>query len=196
MRRQIIVWFVCFSLARSAAESGIWLDIPFVPQPAEGCGAASIAMIMEYWRGQGYRTEERASDVAYIQHLLFSPESHGIRASAVQDYFEKHGFQTYVFRGDRALLAQHLGRGRPLMVALKPAGKAPLHYLVVAGLESEQDVILVNDPAQRKLLKVGLRDFEHEWQAAGNWTLLAVPRSDVRSFLFSSAGCWFSLPAF
>jgi len=33
--------------------------------------------------------------------------------------------------------------------------------------------------AQRKLLKIDSRAFEKEWQAAGNWTLLALPRSDT-----------------
>lgn len=180
MRRQIIAWFLCLSFAGWAAESAIWLDVPFVQQPREGCGAASIAMIIQYWRGHGYRGEEQASDVGYIQRALFSPQDHGIRASVVRDYFEQHGFRTYVFPGDLALLAHHVARGRPLMVTLKPAGSAPLHYLVIAGIEPQQDVILVNDPAQRKLLQVGRRDFEREWQAAGNWTLLAVPRSDAR----------------
>jgi ABC-type bacteriocin/lantibiotic exporter with double-glycine peptidase domain len=179
MRSQVIVCFLCISLAGSA-ESGIWLDVPFVRQPVDGCGAASISMILEYWREQGYRVDEQVSDVAYIQQLLFSAEDHGIRASVVRDYFEEHGFKTYVFHGDRQLLTEHIARGRPLMVTLKPAASRALHYLVIAGLEPEQHVILVNDPAQRKLLKLGLRDFEREWKAAGNWTLLAVPRSDRR----------------
>ncbi|MBV9181226.1 MAG: hypothetical protein JO356_07935, partial [Acidobacteria bacterium] len=107
-------------------------------------------------------------------------QEHGIRASLVRDYFDQHGFRTYIFQGDRALLAHHLAHGRPLMVALQMDRNGPLHYLVIAGIEPQQDVILVNDPAQRKLLKVGLRDFEREWQAAGNWTLLAVPQSGAR----------------
>jgi len=180
MRPRLIVCFLGLCLLASAAQSGIWLDVPFVRQPREGCGAASIAMIIEYWRGQGYPTEERFAEVHYIQNALYLPQEHGIRASLVRDYFDQHGFRTYTFQGDRALLAHHLARGRPLMVALQMDRNGPLHYLVIAGIEPQQDVILVNDPAQRKLLKVGLRDFEREWQAAGNWTLLAVPQSGAR----------------
>lgn len=67
---------------------------------------------------------------------------------------------------------------RPLIVTLRPASNSLLHYVVVTGIEPEQHALLVNDPAQRKLLKVDARDFEQEWKDAGNWTLLAVPRSD------------------
>jgi len=64
--------------------------------------------------------------------------------------------------------------GRPLIVALK-RGQGNLHYLVVTGLDWQQDLVLKHDPAVRKLLKQHRADFEREWNAAGNWTLLAVP---------------------
>jgi hypothetical protein len=67
--------------------------------------------------------------------------------------------------------------GRPLIVAHKPASGSFLHYVVVAGIEPDEQTLLANDPAQRKLLKVDSSNFEEEWQATGNWTLLAVPRS-------------------
>ena len=62
------------------------------------------------------------------------------------------------------------------MVVLKP-GKAPLHYVVVTGLDWDNHVVIVNDPAQRKLLKLDQASFEQEWSAAGKWTLLALPES-------------------
>ncbi len=31
----------------AANPSGVWLDIPFVKQGKDGCGAASIAMVMQ-----------------------------------------------------------------------------------------------------------------------------------------------------
>ena len=51
-----------------------------------------------------------------------------------------------------------------------------LHYVVVAGLDWQRGMVLQNDPAGRKLLEQGRSDFETEWKAAGNWTLLAVPQ--------------------
>ena len=180
MRGPILAWLFCLCTIPVAAESAIWLDVPFVAQPHEGCGAASIAMILDYWRGQGFTSAQQAAEVGDIQRALFSARDHGIRASVVRDYFQTNGFRTFVFHGDRELLAHHVARGRPLMVSVRPTASRSLHYVVVAGIEQDEEVILVNDPAQRKLLKVRLRDFEREWKATGNWTLLAVPEYDSR----------------
>ena len=72
-------------------------------------------------------------------------------------------------------LRQHLEKGRPLIVALQPESKAPLHYVVLAGIDAERNLVVMNDPAQRKLLKEDRSRFMPEWAAAQNWTLLAVP---------------------
>lgn len=172
---------VC-GLLLAADPPGIWLDVPFVQQEKDGCGAASIAMVMQYWlRQQGRPADGSADAAAEIQRTLYSSRAHGIYASDLQRYFQQQGFRTFVFRGEWADLKQHLAKGRPLIVALKPAsGKVPLHYVVLAGLELEQRLVLVNDPAQRKLLKQDRSSFEREWSAAGKWTLLALPQPDAR----------------
>jgi ABC-type bacteriocin/lantibiotic exporter with double-glycine peptidase domain len=166
---------VCASIC--LAQSGIWIDVPFVKQPAEGCGAASIAMVMQYWQAHQGGPQSRSADVSNIQRALYSEKARGIYASDLQRYLNQQGFQTYVLRGDAALLAHHLQRGRPMIVALQPASNSLLHYVVVTGIEPDQHTYRVNDPAQRKLLKVDTRNFEQEWRATGNWTLLALPNS-------------------
>jgi len=40
--------------------------------------------------------------------------------------------------------------------------------------------VMVNDPAQRKLLQQDRSSFEREWNAAGKWTLLALPQNPSR----------------
>lgn len=157
----------------AAAGSGVWLDVPFIQQEKNGCGAASIAMVMQYWQRQlGHPPN---ADAAEVQSTLYSSKGHGIYASDLEKYFQQHGFRTFAFRGEWNDLKDHLAKGRPLIVALKP-GRGPLHYVVVAGVDSEQGVVLANDPAERKLLKTDRSSFEKEWKAAGNWTLLAVPQ--------------------
>jgi hypothetical protein len=47
--------------------------------------------------------------------------------------------------------------------------------VVVVGVDWQQNVVLVNDAAQRKLLKVDREGFIKEWNAVGDWTLLAIP---------------------
>jgi ABC-type bacteriocin/lantibiotic exporter with double-glycine peptidase domain len=173
---------VCLCGLVFAAEApAIWLDVPFVKQEKNGCGAASIAMVMQYWLRQQGRPVDASADAAQIQRTLFSSQIHGIYASDMERYFQQGGFRTFAFEGEWESLKQHLEKGRPLIVALKPAsGDLPLHYLVVTGLDSEQGLVLVNDPAQRKLLKQDRPSFEREWSAAGKWTLLALPQPDVR----------------
>jgi hypothetical protein len=73
-------------------------------------------------------------------------------------------------------LRKHLSLGRPLIATIQPPGKkAPLHYVVVTGIDWEHGATFLNDPARGKLLRVERAEFEKEWQAASNWMLLAVP---------------------
>lgn len=178
MRVRSVILALCSCVATLwAAESGAWLDVPFVQQPREGCGAASISMVMKYWDQQQHRAATQNSDVDRIQRALYTKDAHGIYASQLTQYFDQQGYSTYVVHGDENLLAHHIEKGRPLIVALKPVGDPLLHYVVVSGVQPDQQLVLINDPAQRKLTKVDSRNFEQEWKATGNWTLLAVPRS-------------------
>src|SRR5216683_82149 len=172
---------VC-SLLLAANLPGVWLDVPFVKQEKDGCGAASIAMVMQYWqRQQGGGSASQDSDAIQIQHVLYSAKARGIYASEMERYFREKGFRTFTIRGEWEDLKQHLDKGRPLIVALKPAGGgSPLHYVVVTGIDQEQEIVMVNDPAQRKLLKQNRSGFEREWSAAGRWTLLALPQTPSR----------------
>jgi hypothetical protein len=102
----------------------------------------------------------------------------------MEKYFKEKGFRTFTIRGEWEDLRQHLDKGRPLIVALQPAHGAPLHYVVVTGLvetglDRAQGIVMLNDPAQRKLLKQDRPSFEREWSAAGKWTLLALPQTDL-----------------
>jgi ABC-type bacteriocin/lantibiotic exporter with double-glycine peptidase domain len=183
MSKILAALLLCVALSRYVdAQKAAWIDVPFVKQPAEGCGAASIAMVMQYWEhhdphlsaASGTQTH---SEVDRIQQELYSKPAHGIYALDLQQYLMAHGFATYVVHGDTALLAHHVERGRPLIVALKPTSARVLHYVVVAGVDPTEHSVIVNDPAQRKLLKVDSAAFEKEWQATGNWMLLALPRA-------------------
>jgi ABC-type bacteriocin/lantibiotic exporter with double-glycine peptidase domain len=156
---------------------GVWLDVPFVKQEKDGCGAASIAMVMQYWLNQQGDVAGKNADAVQIQRALYSSRARGIYASDLEHYLQQQGFRTFAFRGKWEDLRQHLEKGRPLIVALKPAGgDVPLHYVVVTGLDWDRALVMINDPAERKLLKENRSSFEKKWNAAGNWTLLAVPQ--------------------
>jgi predicted double-glycine peptidase len=166
----------------AAQSSGVWLDVPFFKQEKNGCGAASIAMVMQYWESRDDSEKPAATNgnsaPEAIQQSLYRAQEHGVRASDMQRYFQNHGYRTFAFRGTWDDLKQHLEKGRPLIVALKPlATEKALHYVVVVGLDWDKNLVLVNDAAQRKLLKEERGAFEQEWSAVDRWTLLAVPRS-------------------
>jgi ABC-type bacteriocin/lantibiotic exporter with double-glycine peptidase domain len=169
------VFFVALlSVAGTTRPDAIWLDVPFVRQEKDGCGAASISMVMQYWNRDKDEQLSARADPRVIQRALFSKEAKGIFASAVQRYFEEAGFRAFAFKGEWIDLKNHLLQGRPLVVCLK--GKDTLHYVVVAGLDWQQNLVFVNDPARRKLLRLDRSSFEKSWSAARNWTLLALPK--------------------
>ena len=157
------------------AQGALWIDVPFVHQPSEGCGAASIAMVMQYWARQRGAAPGAESDVDAIQRQLYVPREHGIAAERVGAYFREHGFQAFALNGNWSDLEEQLRKGRPLIVALKPRGQSELHYVVVDGIDAERGLVTLNDPAERKLLTRERAGFEREWSATRNWMLLAVP---------------------
>jgi ABC-type bacteriocin/lantibiotic exporter with double-glycine peptidase domain len=175
---QRLVLMMCLCGVVFAATPGVWLDVPFIKQEKEGCGAASIAMVMQYWQKQQGKQLDASSDANQIQRVLYSSQEHGIRAADLEHYFQQHGFDTHAFAGEWSDLKQHLEKGRPLIVALKPSAlESSLHYVVVVGVDPEQNVVLLNDAAQRKLLKQERAGFEKQWRAVGRWTLLALPKT-------------------
>jgi predicted double-glycine peptidase len=179
--------------AQDVEAAGNWIDVPYVAQPKDGCGAAAISMVMQYWAGQRADPSAQASgsalpvpvtsvdpaaasDVRTIQSLLFVPKEKGIPATAMIAYFENSGFRAYAFRGDWSDLAHHIQQGRPLIVSLAASGPhGPLHYAVVAGIDAQRNYVFLNDPARGKLQRISRAAFQSEWNSAKNWTLLAVP---------------------
>ena len=157
--------------------AGFWLaaslDIPFVQQTAAACGPASAAMVMQYWARE---RPERTSLAAEADRVARMPvPAKGITGANLVRVLERAGFRVFVVNAERRDLEDHLAKGRPLIVCFAPAGKSgPLHFAVVAGLES--DTIVLNDPTRGKLFREDLGRFLRQWSVTDNWTLLAVPR--------------------
>ena len=165
------------ALFQTQAPEAVWIDVPFVHQPREGCGAASLSMVMQYWAQQQGRAAGAESDVAAIQRQLYVPSEHGIPASSMGTYLSEHGFHVFALSGRWSDLETQLRKGRPLIVALRPAGQRELHYVVVDGIDPGRGLVTMNDPAERKLLSQERAGFEKDWRATGDWMLLAVPVS-------------------
>ncbi len=137
-------------------------------------------MVMEYWATQQGMAAGPESDVTLIQRQLYSPRAHGITAASMEDYLRRHGFLTFALNGRWSDLEEQLSKGRPLIAALKPLGQAELHYVVIDGIDPLHSLVMMNDPAERKLLSEERAEFEKEWRATHNWMLLAVPAEPAR----------------
>jgi uncharacterized protein YvpB len=170
-------WWAAAAIQAGSAQS-IWINIPFVAQTTDGCGSASISMVMQYWNQKQQRATAPDAEPENIQATLFSPAARGIFASRMREYFQKSGYQAFAFSGTWSDFQHELALGRPLIVGLQASGaRGPLHYVVVVGIDPQQNYIFMNDPAQQKMLRISREGFERQWRATGNWTLLAVPKA-------------------
>jgi hypothetical protein len=158
------------------AASQRWIDVPFVRQEREGCGSAAASMVMRYWMARGAQVDANAADAGAIQRALHSPEEKGIRGSELRRYLERHGFSVWIVDAGIEDLQRHIERGRPLIACLAPR-RGALHYVVVVGIDAGGKEIALHDPARGGFVRQKGAAFRKAWNATGNWTLLAVPKT-------------------
>jgi ABC-type bacteriocin/lantibiotic exporter with double-glycine peptidase domain len=157
-------------------KAGIWLDVPYVKQTEDGCGAAAISMLLQYWNAHGAGIDTERSDASAIQKQLYSRKVRGIHASDMESYLKESGFRVFPLNGDWKDLLEQLQQGRPLIASLQSdSAKTSLHYVVVTGIDWQNGAVFINDPARGKLLRVARGDFEKQWRPNRNWMLLALP---------------------
>jgi ABC-type bacteriocin/lantibiotic exporter with double-glycine peptidase domain len=163
-------------LSAALGASGLWLDVPYVHQEKDGCGSASLAMVMRYWESKKAVIAKGRSDPAQIQAELYSKTSHGIYTRDIERYLRASGFDEFSFRGEWKDLRVQIEKGRPLIAGLKPRS-GPAHYVVIVGCAPGDEAVLINDPERGKLLRIEREEFENSWRGTDNWTVLAVPHS-------------------
>src|SRR5215813_4267495 len=59
-------------------KAGVWLDVPYIKQTEEGCGSASLAMLLQYWSAHGADVPPDRADADAIQKQLYNEKAHGI----------------------------------------------------------------------------------------------------------------------
>jgi tetratricopeptide (TPR) repeat protein len=144
----------------------VTLPVPFVPQQRDTCGAAALAMVLQYY---GLDVVQDA-----IAAELVEPELGGIRGSRLAEFARSRGMVAIAFAGDAAVLREHLAKGRPLVVALS-AGGSRNHDVVVVGFDEGRHEVIVNDPAVGAARRMSDEELERRWGATGHWTLLVQP---------------------
>lgn len=148
----------------AAVAAAVSLQVPFVPQEKDTCGAASLAMVLDYW---GHSTPHDT-----IASALLRRELNGITGSELAEFARWLGMQAIAYRGDRWQLREYLAKGRPLIVAWK-LKRGRFHNVVVTGFDG--DTLIVHNPAEGASRRVSEKTFEKRWAGAGYWTLLVVP---------------------
>lgn len=150
------------------------MEVPFVQQVKHGCGSAALAMLMGYWKAQGHPVAEERASAARIHKRVYSPKHKGSTASTIESYLRDSGFRTFAFEGSWSDIKEHVAKGRPLLVALKPASASrQLHYALVVG--AGETHILLHDPAHAPNQLLRRDEFERQWRPVHRWMLLALP---------------------
>jgi tetratricopeptide (TPR) repeat protein len=144
----------------------VTLPVPFVPQQKDTCGAAALAMVLQYY-GRDVAQDAIAAE-------LVEPELGGIRGSRLAEFARGRGMVAIAFAGDAAVLREHLAKGRPLVVALS-AGSDRNHDVVIVGFDDQRHEVIVNDPAVGAERRMSDGELERRWRATGYWTLLVQP---------------------
>jgi predicted double-glycine peptidase len=166
-RRVCAIGLLAAAWVQLAAEP---LAVPFFRQQKNGCGAATVAMVAHYW---GSRTTESLPSPQQIYDALYIAERKSIRLADMRQYLESLGFTAFTLRGKWQDLDVHIGRERPVIVALKPGRRKNIHFAVLTGVDSEY--VWLNDPTRKKPSRMKRADFDQQWQTADRWLLLAAP---------------------
>jgi ABC-type bacteriocin/lantibiotic exporter with double-glycine peptidase domain len=139
------------------------LPVPYLPQPQDGCGAASLAMVLRYW--------QLPADVESIARALVDPGLRGIRGSHLEAFAREIGVTAIAYKGDLDQMRRYLERGRPLIAAWKL--KKGYHSVVVVA--ADPATVTFHDPAEGPFRSLAAKEFERRWKGAGYWTLLVLP---------------------
>ena len=172
MRRPALRGLVCLLVALPLLGK-VSVDVPFVRQEKNGCGAASVAMVMQYWTAERQQDTAKGPAPIEIYNDLYRPDLRSITLLAMRQYLDRHGFHAFTLRGGMPDLELHISKGRPIIVGLRKRPKANIHFAVFAGLDNEW--VWLNDPTKRKPRRMKRAKFERSWSLADGWLLLAAP---------------------
>jgi hypothetical protein len=152
-----------------AAQSPLHLlDVPYMSQSEALCGGAAVAMVMRYWGVTDVYAETFAP--------LVDNAVGGIRGEELLRMLRLLGWTAESFRGDAALIQQHLSARRPVVVLLEDR-PGRFHYVVVVGWSSRR--VIVHDPARSPFRILDEQIFSDAWRASDFWTLVATPVARV-----------------
>jgi ABC-type bacteriocin/lantibiotic exporter with double-glycine peptidase domain len=154
------------------------LAVPFYAQQKNGCGAASVAMVMHYWQNWQPGPPVVYPSPEEVYQRLYRPGQKGILLADMKRYLEDAKFRVFTLRGEWGDVQEQLTKGRPLIVGLRKGRRAAMHFVVVTG--AGEEFVWLNDPTRKAPSRLPRLEFEKRWTFADRWTLLAVPSPDEK----------------
>ncbi len=158
-----LAWPLC-----AAEPLSVRLEVPFFRQDKNGCGAASVAMVLHYWKPA--RSVPSPEDV---YRRLYDAQRNGIPLTEMRSYLQSQGFNAFTLRAQWPDVESHLAKRRPVVVGLRKKKDGLLHYATMVGIERES--VWLNDPTRKKPHRMKRTDFEKHWALADRWILIAAP---------------------
>lgn len=155
------------------SSEAVLLTVPSVPQDElYECGLASVSALCEY-----YALTIEADEASRLAEIAAREE--GLSGAELRTALEGAGFEVFIYPGtldhDVSGLYHHVDRGRPLLVMIS-VHDGEHHYCLVTGYDPEHANVFLLDPRRGSLVLSTLA-FDALWKKAGQFTLLALPRS-------------------
>lgn len=160
--------FNLVSFGSSCQNNSFFIDVPFIRQEKNFCGAASLAMVFKYW-GKNISQYSIADEI-------YDKSKKGINSETLKSFSEDRGFLAFIYRGELENIKENIKKGRPLIVAVIVKAPSGFHYIVIVGFDENLSLILVNDPYSGKIKEVRLQEFTKRWKKSNYWTLLLLPK--------------------
>ncbi len=144
--------------------------VPFYRQSESTCGPAALAGILAFWG--------RPANLDKITSKVYLPELRGTLPMDMENFVKDEGIEPASSSGTLVELKAHIRRGVPV-ICLLDLGFGPYrqpHYVTVIGFDDVNAVIIAHDGVKENSL-IRYETFDKEWKRAGNWMLVARPKS-------------------
>lgn len=148
-------------------------EVPFYPQETHQCGPASLAMALGAGGGVQVTPQDLTPQV-YLPGLSGSLQVEMLAAT------RRNGLLAYELAPKLDDLLTEVADGSPVVVLqnLALSWYPVWHYAVVVGYDLKREEIILRSGLERRQV-LPLTTFEHTWERAGYWAMLALPPGGV-----------------
>lgn len=146
--------------------------VPFYPQETHQCGPAALAMALD--AGGARVTPQDLVTQVYL------PGREGSLQVEMLATARRNGLLAYELAPNLNDLLAEVAAGTPVVVLqnLALSWYPVWHYAVVVGYDLQREEIILRSGLERRQV-LPLTTFEHTWERAGYWAMLALPPGRV-----------------